>query len=50
MKTIAKPCKNANVRDAAFADLSGMLAFTTHMLDEGRIYASTSSAACRTKY
>jgi DNA ligase-associated metallophosphoesterase len=27
-----------NVRDAAFADLFGTLAFTAHMLGEGRIY------------
>ena len=28
-----------NVRDAAFADLFGTLAFTAHMLGEGRLYA-----------
>jgi len=28
-----------NVRDAVFADLFGMLAFTAHMLGEGRLYA-----------
>jgi DNA ligase-associated metallophosphoesterase len=30
-----------NVRDAAFADLFGTLAFTAHMLGEGRLYAFT---------
>jgi uncharacterized protein len=28
-----------NVRDAAFADMFGTLAFTAHMLGEGRLYA-----------
>jgi metallophosphoesterase superfamily enzyme len=28
-----------NVRDAAFADLFGTLAFTAHMLGERRLYA-----------
>jgi DNA ligase-associated metallophosphoesterase len=28
-----------NVRDAAFADLFGTLAFTAHLLGEGRLYA-----------
>ena len=30
-----------NVRDAAFADVFGTLAFTAHMLGEGRLYAFT---------
>jgi len=30
-----------NVRDAAFADLFGTLAFTAHMLGEDRLYAFT---------
>ena len=28
-----------NVRDRAFADVFGTLAFTAHMLGEGRLYA-----------
>ena len=28
-----------NVRDGAFADVFGTLAFTAHMLGEGRLYA-----------
>ena len=28
-----------NVRDAAFADLFGTLAFSAHLLGDGRVYA-----------
>ncbi|MGA9084575.1 MAG: phosphoesterase, partial [Pseudolabrys sp.] len=28
-----------NVRDAAFADLFGTLAFTAHLLGDGRLYS-----------
>ena len=28
-----------NIRDRAFADVFGSLAFTAHMLGEGRLYA-----------
>ena len=28
-----------NIRDAAFADLFGTLAFTAHMLGDGRLYS-----------
>ena len=30
-----------NIRDAAFADLFGTLAFTAHMLGDTRLYAFT---------
>ena len=35
-----------NVRDRAFADVFGTLAFTAHMLGERRLYAVAAGAAC----
>lgn len=36
-----------NIRDAAFADLFGTLAFTAHMLGEDRLYAFTAKRCLR---
>jgi DNA ligase-associated metallophosphoesterase len=36
-----------NVRDAAFADVFGTLAFTAHMLGEGRLYAIAAKRCLR---
>jgi len=36
-----------NVRDAAFADLFGTLAFTAHMLGEDRLYAFAAKRCLR---
>ena len=36
-----------NIRDAAFADLFGMLAFTAHMLGEDRLYAFAAKRCLR---
>ena len=35
-----------NVRDRAFADVFGSLAFTAHMLGEGRLYAIAGARCC----
>ena len=36
-----------NVRDAAFADVFGTLAFTAHMLGEARLYAIAAKRCLR---